>query len=470
MPLDKSGTKAAFSKNVSELMHTGRPQRQALAIAYSINRKGRAEGGAADDDMLIPPPRNPARMPKAVEDTAKAMTADPISDAYKAVRGRMTPEEAQNFAMTAAMGLISPMARGAKLRLPMDEVSRMGRATEQGYTIDAYKGMYPYTGGPVTDWKGRVLSETPKEEIKSIKPHAFFSSDPETANRFASAITSEGSVLPAKLKFENPIVIDANGAPAAAFQFETIARRHGTHDAYKAFQDAISSKGPHDGVILKNTKDEGTVYLPKNPHQVRSRFAAFDPDKIKSGDLLASGAGLIGANAITQEGQQMKQAGFAQGGPPKMSISPPYYARAEARGLGHTGPILSAVGGRTDHHAMSVPAKSYVLPADHVSSLGQGNSLNGLAVLNKMFPIKHGAGPPRPPQMGRIRAAGGATGGEGPVPIYAAGGEFVISPEHVAELGGGDHAHGHRILDSWVKSNRKKLIKTLSNLPGPAKD
>jgi hypothetical protein len=56
------------------------------------------------------------------------------------------------------------------------------------------------------------------------------------------------------------------------------------------------------------------------------------------------------------------------------------------------------------------------------------------------------------------------------VPIYAAGGEFVVDPADIADLGGGDHKHGHAVMDAWVKAERAKLIKTLKNLPGPAKD
>lgn len=47
MPLDKSGGKAAFSRNVSELVHSGRPQKQAVAIAYSVQRKGKKRPGRA---------------------------------------------------------------------------------------------------------------------------------------------------------------------------------------------------------------------------------------------------------------------------------------------------------------------------------------------------------------------------------------------------------------------------------------
>lgn len=39
MPLKEGKSKEAFSYNVSELMHSGRPQKQALAIAYAEQRK-----------------------------------------------------------------------------------------------------------------------------------------------------------------------------------------------------------------------------------------------------------------------------------------------------------------------------------------------------------------------------------------------------------------------------------------------
>lgn len=64
-------------------------------------------------------------------------------------------------------------------------------------------------------------------------------------------------------------------------------------------------------------------------------------------------------------------------------------------------------------------------------------------------------------------ADGGATDG---VPIVAAGGEYVIPPEDVVHIGGGDLDHGHKVLDSFVKKMRQKTIKTLQSLPGPKKD
>jgi hypothetical protein len=42
MPLRKRASKAAFSYNVSAEMHAGKPQKQAVAIAFSVQRKARA--------------------------------------------------------------------------------------------------------------------------------------------------------------------------------------------------------------------------------------------------------------------------------------------------------------------------------------------------------------------------------------------------------------------------------------------
>lgn len=118
-----------------------------------------------------------------------------------------------------------------------------------------------------------------------------------------------------------------------------------------------------------------------------------------------------------------------------------------------SGLIDSAVPGRTDRHPMGVKSGSYVVPSDIVSSLGEGNSKAGAHALAQMF-----KGAPQ----------GFADGGDvQPVEIVAAGGEFVIPPEQVAEVGGGDVDRGHEILDAFVKRVRSKTIQTLKRLPGP---
>lgn len=141
----------------------------------------------------------------------------------------------------------------------------------------------------------------------------------------------------------------------------------------------------------------------------------------------------------------------------------------------HVGPIHAAVAGRTDHLPMRVPNQSYVLPADTVSHLGEGNTLAGFKILRRVFsgtpygagsaPYGQSSGPYGEPLA---HASGGEADGEDDgVPIVAAGGEFVVAPRDVAGIAGGDMELGHRALDEMVKRIRADTVKTLQNLPGP---
>jgi len=49
----------------------------------------------------------------------------------------------------------------------------------------------------------------------------------------------------------------------------------------------------------------------------------------------------------------------------------------------------------------------------------------------------------------------------------AAGGEYVVHPDHVRRIGGGDIDTGHDILDRFVKLQRQKHIKDLKGLKPP---
>jgi len=115
------------------------------------------------------------------------------------------------------------------------------------------------------------------------------------------------------------------------------------------------------------------------------------------------------------------------------------------------GPIHSPVAGRTDHLPMHVPSGAYVIPADIVSALGEGNTMAGFRILNKMF--------------GRQ-----ILGPEPATEIIAAGGEYVLSPSTVKRVGQGILEQGHRIFDDLIKKYRAKTVETLKNLPGPKRD
>lgn len=149
----------------------------------------------------------------------------------------------------------------------------------------------------------------------------------------------------------------------------------------------------------------------------------------------------------------------------------------------HYGIINMAVGGRTDHIPMNVLEGSYVLPADIVSGLGEGNTLAGSKIIDNMF----STGPfgkkmkdfsikvdyPTVHEFQYNKAASGGrqeAGNYKPVPIIAAGGEYVIHPDVVKKLGKGDITRGHEWLDNFVKNTRHHLVKTLKKLPGPKRD
>lgn len=45
MPLNKSASKKAFKNNFLELIRSGKPQNQALAISYDVKRKAEGKPG-----------------------------------------------------------------------------------------------------------------------------------------------------------------------------------------------------------------------------------------------------------------------------------------------------------------------------------------------------------------------------------------------------------------------------------------
>lgn len=229
----------------------------------------------------------------------------------------------------------------------------VGSVTPGGPTrVQGFKGLYPYDweSGPVTNGRGQIISETPLRELTEInnpaRPYAgFFSSDPEVANRFANAFSNSAGMR-AAIDFKSPLVIDAEGKPAAAFQFESVAREHNALDDYRAFQ-SVWDNPSHDGVIIKNTKDEGTVYVPRNPEQIAPQygelpqppgilayhgspydFSKFDLSKIGTGEgAQAYGHGLYFAeNPETARAYREKLAGT-----PTTQFGDSEYAFAEAQ-------------------------------------------------------------------------------------------------------------------------------------------
>jgi hypothetical protein len=174
-------------------------------------------------------------------------------------------------------------------------------------------------------------------------------------------------------------------------------------------------------------------------------------------DLILSGkagAGMLGgAIAAPAVADAMRER--ASGGHVNSAMDVARSIRRAKGGKVHVGPIIGETGGRADKVPMEVPDGAYVLTADHCSSMGEGNTLAGFKKLSAMFPKS------KPSLMRGMKAQ--------QVPIYAADGEFVISPEDIKDRYG-DLDHGHKILDHWQTSERKEHVNTLRNLAPPAQD
>jgi hypothetical protein len=211
-----------------------------------------------------------------------------------------------------------------------------------------------------------------------------------------------------------------------------------------------------------------------------------------------SGGGMTGAP------QQLPQQGYAMGGMTGVPLgeAAPWWERSEERGM-ETGYLHGSTLGRADHLTTQAPGGSYVVPADVISGLGEGNSLAGARVVQEMLrsgpygtPLPRGGGGhsmPRPPapahqSQQQYEAKGGGVQGDQhgigkPIPVKLSDGEYVIHPAHVLRIGrailrrhGGKgmsakHAMkaGHDALDAWVEHERKKHAKTLTKLPGPTR-
>ena len=177
-------------------------------------------------------------------------------------------------------------------------------------------------------------------------------------------------------------------------------------------------------------------------------------------------------------------AAYAGGGMLGMSQADPWWTRSEAgqvdRSQGTTGYLHGATPGRADQIATTAPAGSYVIPADVVAGIGEGNNLAGARFIQDAMatgpwgtPVPHLAGRPNlphPPPRVEV-AKGGGIGNAAPTPrdVLLSHGEYVLTPEEVTAFGGGDHDHGVSALDKWVVAERAKQIKDLKKLPGPVK-
>src|SRR5258707_10948120 len=114
----------------------------------------------------------------------------------------------------------------------------------------------------------------------------------------------------------------------------------------------------------------------KSPGAFRTNVSTLMHDVGKSPHVQSRQQALaIAYDTARRAGAKMASCGF----------TPPMGERFAARQQFHEGFLHSSVPGRTDRLPISVAGGSYILPADHVAALGQGNSNAGANIVNKMF-------------------------------------------------------------------------------------
>ena len=243
--------------------------------------------------------------------------------------GEVTPRLAQIFAFgmpTAGIGLAergalgAAGARAAIPSLPLDEAARYSRAREQGFRPELM--LYHATAGD--DFP--AFSRTPPATTLGLASVGTWTArNPEFAARFPARVNRlTGAPIPAS---EQPgwriLPLIPRWSRLASIEqppgpMDPFAIHGAVLDAWDAGFDAVR--------FLKSTANPGAVlhdtYVFKNPNQLRSRFARFDPVKSDSNDLLA-GSAVPAPLAVHASVPEQQTPGFR--GPPSLAEALAYW-------------------------------------------------------------------------------------------------------------------------------------------------
>lgn len=155
-------------------------------------------------------------------------------------------------------------------------------------------------------------------------------------------------------------------------------------------------------------------------------------------------------------------AGYAGGGWPSDGVPSPG-SSVEARGF-----LPSPSPGRADTIRTRVKRGSYIFPSDVVSGLGQGNSLHGAHLLDRMSAhYSHIPGEHYTPGMPGTHYDSGGIAGDGMMDVHLSGGEYVTHPQVVSGIGEGDPDRGADMCDDLCKRVRKGSVKHVKTTPPP---
>lgn len=123
-----------------------------------------------------------------------------------------------------------------------------------------------YKGIPKSTTEGEPLVDI--DARKAGKKFAgYFTTKKEVAERFTKALTLPGysHTIEATVKLDNPLIIDAKGKPAREFMVDAL---NDANNNASIIEEA--TRGKHDGIIIKNTSDEGDIHIPATGQQIKS--------------------------------------------------------------------------------------------------------------------------------------------------------------------------------------------------------
>jgi hypothetical protein len=248
---------------------------------------------------VVGPPENRHLNP----DTLNAFTGLPMGGMLAAPAG--------------AVGMFGGRLGQAAERLPMDEASRIARAREMGFDTPAFHGTAETIASFNPDRRGDLT------KAESARIAHWFVDDPKTASGYAELAAgfpvqrlieqSQAAERAGKWDLAHDLMAQAEnleqgGGAGGQNVLPSILRgKFKEFDADGAMMADLSEsqladwtkqarREGFDGVKIANLSDEAgwgqhnpaTHYGVFDPKNIRSRFAAFDPAKKDSADLLAS--------------------------------------------------------------------------------------------------------------------------------------------------------------------------------------
>jgi GNAT superfamily N-acetyltransferase len=243
---------------------------------------------------------NKATILNRLQDAATAAKLDP-SQIKVADNVIHYPDEWINTLLGDVRGDVASHNATEMLGLPTD-ASRMERAAAGGF--DTGMPLYHGTGADIKAFDQRLAG---KNDGGLWGRGQYLATSPESASRYAFFEGSGENVIPAYVAVERPMRLTTGSDLVTRMPDGTNTRDLVGYnlDGYKIKE--IAQAAGHDGVF--QFKPDGNVgdIVTYDPSAIRSRFAAFDPAKKDSSNLLASLlAGTIVGKVATEKSKNNK--------------------------------------------------------------------------------------------------------------------------------------------------------------------